>query len=252
VRCFRTVGSVLVFAGLIFAQAPGIAPDEDREVSWKKLVPNILDDQKHIWTFPLRIGRTQNWLPAMIVVGSTAALVVADPHISGYMRSHDTFADFNRALPGNVTTGGIIAAPVLLLGAGLLRHDKKMRDTALLAGEAIADVQIVQVVFKGATGRLRPSDVPNGNLSDSWNDRSGFNRFQSSFPSGHALSAFAVATVVAHRYRNHRWVPYTAYALATAVGFSRVTESAHFASDVFFGAALGYTVTRFTVLRHQE
>ena len=47
----------------------------------------------------------------------------------------------------------------------------------------------------------------------------------------------------------HRWVPYVAYGAAALVGFSRMTLSAHFPSDVFMGAALGYSISRFTVLR---
>ena len=72
---------------------------------------------------------------------------------------------------------------------------------------------------------------------------------QGGFPSGHTIAAFSVATVVARRYRNRKWVPYVAYGLAGAVGFSRVSLNAHFVSDVFAGAALGYSISRFAVLR---
>jgi membrane-associated phospholipid phosphatase len=39
------------------------------------------------------------------------------------------------------------------------------------------------------------------------------------------------------------------YGFATAVSLSRITTSAHFPSDVFLGAALGYGITRYQVLR---
>jgi membrane-associated phospholipid phosphatase len=58
-----------------------------------------------------------------------------------------------------------------------------------------------------------------------------------------------VATVVAMRYHRHRWVPWAVYGFAAAVGMSRVTELAHFPSDVFLGSALGYTITRYQTLR---
>ena len=64
------------------------------------------------------------------------------------------------------------------------------------------------------------------------------------------MTAFAVASVTSRRYPRHRWVPYVAYGLAGVVSFSRITTSSHFLSDVFFGAALGYTVGRFTVPVH--
>jgi membrane-associated phospholipid phosphatase len=57
--------------------------------------------------------------------------------------------------------------------------------------------------------------------------------------------------VVATRYKKHRWVPWVMYGAAGAISFSRVTNSAHFPSDVFLGAALGYTITRYQVLRPQ-
>jgi len=70
-----------------------------------------------------------------------------------------------------------------------------------------------------------------------------------SFPSGHALMSFSVATVFARRYRQHHWVPYVAYGLASVISFSRVTTGAHFPSDVFIGAALGYVIARYDVVR---
>lgn len=126
-----------------------------------------------------------------------------------------------------------------------------MKQTALFAGEAVADAEILTTVLKDATKRVRPAGFPaQANLWDSWFESSGsLFRGDGSFPSGHTIAAFSVATVIARRYRNHRWVPYVAYAAAALVGFSRLSLSAHFLSDVFMGAALGYSISRFTVLR---
>ena len=126
-----------------------------------------------------------------------------------------------------------------------------MRGTALLAGEAVGDVEILATALKDATKRVRPAAVPaNGNFSDTWfDDNSRLLRSNGSFPSGHSIAAFSVATVIARRYGNHRWVPYVAYGGAALIGFSRMSLSAHFASDVFMGGALGYTIARFAVLR---
>jgi membrane-associated phospholipid phosphatase len=99
--------------------------------------------------------------------------------------------------------------------------------------------------------RLRPSAVlATNNFSDTF-FRSKVSVFGkgSSFPSGHAAGIFSIATVVAERYRKYRWVPWIAYGLTGAISFSRVPILAHFPSDVFLGAALGYTITRFDVLR---
>ena len=126
-----------------------------------------------------------------------------------------------------------------------------MQRTALLAGEAVADAEILTTILKDATKRVRPAGIPaGGNFSDSWFESSGSRlRGNGSFPSGHTIAAFSVATVIARRYGNHRWVPYAAYGMAALVGFSRLSLSAHFLSDVFMGGALGYSISRFTVLR---
>jgi membrane-associated phospholipid phosphatase len=120
-----------------------------------------------------------------------------------------------------------------------------------ISGEMLVDAEIVTIIFKDATKRTRPAGFPaGGNLYDSWFDSKGsFLRGNGSFPSGHAIAAFAIATVVARRYRNHRWIPYIAYGAAALVGFSRLSLLAHFSSDVFMGAALGYSISRFVVLR---
>jgi hypothetical protein len=39
--------------------------------------------------------------------------------------------------------------------------------------------------------------------------------------------------------------------VAGTIGFSRITLQAHFPAEVFLGAALGYSISRFAVLRGQ-
>ncbi|HTI69988.1 MAG TPA: phosphatase PAP2 family protein [Candidatus Limnocylindria bacterium] len=174
-----------------------------------------------------------------------------DPTDASYFRRTPTFHSFDNVFSGNATIIGTIAAPSALYVAGLFRKDAKMQRTALFAGEAVANAEILTTVLKDATNRVRPSGIPaGGNFSDSWFENSGSRlRGRGGFPSGHTIAAFSVATVIARRYGNHRWVPYVAYGMAALVGFSRLSLSAHFLSDVFMGGALGYSISRFTVLR---
>ncbi len=239
------------------AQSPGPAspasppPIPDRDVSWKLLLPNLLSDQEKIWTFPGRLAQGHDWLATTAVLGTVAGLVTLDPIEGSYFRRTSTFQGFNNVFTGSATVIGTIAVPAGLYGIGLLRRDSKMQKTALLAGEAVADAEILTTVLKDAAKRVRPAGIPsNGNYWDTWfESRGSVLRGNGSFPSGHAIAAFSVATVIARRYGNHRWIPYAAYGMAAVVGFSRLTLSAHFTSDVFMGAALGYSISRFTVLR---
>jgi len=224
---------------------------DDLDVSWKTLPKRIARDQKDIWLFPLQLAKGHYWIPTLVVVGGTAGLIVADPHAMPYFRTHaGNWDDFNDAFDGPITTAEVAIVPATLLLVGGARHDPYATKTGLLAGEAYADSAIVDLAMKAITQRQRPSDVAAGApFNDTFFNR-GNSFFGSSFPSGHAVGAFSVATIVARRYGHHRWVPFVAYGAATAISLSRVTNRAHFPSDIFVGAVLGYSIARFEVLRH--
>lgn len=238
--------------------APNAAPGQTasqaasagRDVSERTIFPNILHDQKDLWLFPTKLSHENHWVPALVVTGVTAGLLAADSHNTPYFRRTQSFSGFDRAFSGSITNAEILIAPASFYVVGLFDKDAYTRKTGLLAAEALADVTVLDLVMKGVTRRLRPSDIPPyGNFSDTFFKKNA-SPFSSSFPSGHSISAFAVATVIAGRYgKRHRWVPYVAYGVAGVIGFSRVTNQAHFPADVFLGAALGYAVAQFDVLR---
>ena len=233
------------------APKPDMPAAKERDVSWRTLPQNFLQDQKEIWLFPTQLAKGRHWLPVVGVAGATAILIASDPHDAPYFRRTGSFQGFNDVFSGRITGAGIALVPVAFLVGGHLRKDSYAEKTALLAGEAYANGAVMEIALKMATRRLRPSDIPpGGNFSDTFfESHRSVTGISSSFPSGHTTAAFAVATVFAHRYRQHRWVPWVAYGAAAAVGFSRVTLQSHFPSDVFLGAALGYSISRFVVLR---
>lgn len=237
------------------SQVPAASSSSDspsaRETSWRTLPGDFLHDQKDIWLFPFQLAKGQHWLPTLAITGGTTGLIFADPHVMPFFRDHARgLDDLNDTFDAPITSAEVAAVPVSLMVAGYLRHDSYAVTTSLLAAEAYADSAVVDLAMKAVTRRKRPSDVPPG---ASFNDTffsGGKSPFHgSSFPSGHAAGVFSVATVVATRYQKHRWVPWVMYSFATVISFSRITANAHFPSDVFLGAALGYTITRFEVMR---
>ena len=230
---------------------PPSASGAGRTVSWPELVPNILSDQKQIWTFPAHLTHHRNWVPALAVLAVTAGLIASDPWTDKPFHTTTAFHGFNSVFSSTATTVGTIAFPVAWYGIGWLAKDSYATQTALFVGEAVADSEVVATVIKTATRRERPLYFGGSNVSDSWFEGpGGVGVGHGGFPSGHAIAAFSVATVMSRRYgKNHRWVPYLAYGLAATVGFSRVTTLNHFPSDVFLSAALGYSISRFAVLR---
>ena len=155
---FLTLTLPLRMAG----QTPPLPADAERPVTLKQLFPNILHDQEQIWSFPARLGHTRTLIPTAAVLSVGAGLVALDPQDAPYFRRTTSFDGFNRAFSGSNTSYGIIAAPASLFVVGLLRKDSKMQKTALLAGEAIADSEILTTVFKDSFRRVRPIAVPAG------------------------------------------------------------------------------------------
>ncbi|MGD0500532.1 MAG: phosphatase PAP2 family protein [Bryobacteraceae bacterium] len=234
------------------APAPQAAPvSASRDVSWARLLPNLASDQKRIWLFPTKVARGRHLLPTLAVLGAAAILIETDAHSAPYFRGTTSFGQFNSIFTSKATEVGTFVAPVTLYAAGWIAKDSYARHTALLAGEAVGDSEILAAVMKDIDRRSRPATYPpHVTMSGSWfNSPGSWLRGRGSFPSGHAIAALSVATVIARRYPRQRWVPYVAYGLAGLVSFSRLTLSAHFPSDVFMGAALGYSISRYAVLR---
>src|ERR1700730_2469796 len=135
-------------------------PPAEREVSWRSLPGDFLHDQKDR-AVP---GSTGEWAPLATyssITGVTAGLIVADPHVMPYFRSHaGRLDDLNDTFDAPITTAEVIALPASLMVAGYVRHDQYAVSTALLAGDAYADSAIVDLGVKAVTRRRRPSDVP--------------------------------------------------------------------------------------------
>jgi membrane-associated phospholipid phosphatase len=224
-----------------------------REATWRSLPGDFLHDQKDLWMFPWQLAKGHHWVPTLLILGPTVGLIYADQKDAPYFRNHQAnWDDVNDVFDPLITTGEVIALPAGLMSAGYIRHDDREVNTALLAAEAYGDSLIINLAMKAVTRRLRPSDVPiGGDFSDTFFKGSKSPLKGSSFPSGHATAVWSVATVVAERYR-HRgkpWIPVLCYTLATAISFSRITESAHFPSDVWLGSALGYTIAKYQTLK---
>jgi membrane-associated phospholipid phosphatase len=214
---------------------------------------NFLHDQKDMWMFPLDLAKGHHWLPASFITGGTAVFLATDAQTMPHFRQTTDFHDFNRLLGTTATGAAIAVVPAVFYGVSLLRHDSYDQGSALFAGEAVADGAILMAVMKAIARRQRPTELPvaGPNNDTFFHSNASFFGKGKSFPSDHALMAFSVATVFARRYREHRWVPYLAYAAASAIAFSRVTTGSHFPADVFVGAALGFVIARYDVLHGQ-
>jgi membrane-associated phospholipid phosphatase len=115
---------------------------------------------------------------------------------------------------------------------------RRLPTTAVLASGAAAVAEGLTVVLKHFTERARPP------LSDPAIQALVSLPDSTSFPSGHAATAFAAATVVGLLHPRSR-VPLLALALMVAL--SRVYLGVHFWSDVLVGSLLGVAIGLATV-----
>ena len=244
----------IILSGFIFsaavsvpAQTPSASPSPTPTSSSSptlesKFFKNILRDQKAIWTSPFHLrGSDARWL-APLGLG-TAALIATD------RRTGDEIGEFHRQLnvsryvsyAGSGYGVGSVALTFYLVGRA--KHDDRARETGLLGAEALIDSAIVVTVLKEITQRRRPLAAKG---------RSDFFDGGSSFPSGHAIESWALATVIANEYHDHPLVQVSAYGIATAVSLSRFTGRKHYLSDVLVGSAMGYGIGRYVYRAHHQ
>ena len=206
----------------------------------RKLFRNILLDQKDIWTSPFRMhSNDAKWWLATGAVA--AALIGTDKRsISMFENSKGQVAWGNRLsrIGASYTLIPLVAG---FYGYGAWRDDPKAREVGVLGAEALLDSLITVQVLKSVVRRNRPDDT---NPAKFWGGGT-------SFPSGHSMEGWALASVIGHEYgRKNKAVPIIAYSLASAVSLSRFAAQRHFASDIFVGGTMGWFIGRYVYQNH--
>jgi membrane-associated phospholipid phosphatase len=194
----------------------------------------VRQDQAEIWMSPIHTAKSDiKWWA--IFGGATAALVATDrwtvkqlPNSSSQVSVSNWGSRFGSAyslIP--------VSAGFYLIGSK--RHDERFRETGLIAFETLIDANLTGEAIKLIANRARPTESDGkGHFQDSPNGR-----WNSSFPSGHAVNTWALASVIAHEYPKPL-VKVVVYGLASTVVIARVGARRHFPGDVMAGASLGW------------
>jgi membrane-associated phospholipid phosphatase len=140
----------------------------------------------------------------------------------------------------------ILPSVALTYAFGSVIDDCRLKNLSLAALQSFVYAEVASAGLKVLTCRIRPSEAnsqqPTTN-SQTW--LGPFKSFEStSFPSGHAMRSFALATTVAGFYPDKKWIGIVSYSLATMTSVGRVISKEHWTSDVIVGAALGYFIGR--------
>jgi membrane-associated phospholipid phosphatase len=198
----------------------------DHEGLVMRSVRRTLEDQKELYLTPFKPA---NFKWDALELGGTAALLASDRHIEKHIgTAHYTFyqATSDVAIAGLGTTLGVVWI------WGIKGDHPHAKETGVLELETLVNTFLIYTPMQLLAARQRP-DEGNGN-GDFWKHHN----INTSFPGGHAMFTFAMATVVSHEYPQ-KWVQALAYSAATIVTVTRFMARDHWSSDMFVGAALG-------------
>ena len=243
-RRFATVSLTVAALSLplgrpVFAQEPAVPSDEAPTIGsdLSRFLPKDdleRDGRRTLGAFPRNLGRSfvgvfsQESLAPLLIGGlATVSALPFDGH------SQSTLVGKADDLSAAASTAGglkfMLPATVGLFAAGRLTSGGPFRAFTYDATQALIVNGVYTELFKKAAKRTRPDGSDN-----------------LSFPSGHASTAFAWATVAQSHYGWKVGVP--SYLAASAIGFSRISNNKHHLSDVLAGATIGYITGR-TVVR---
>lgn len=217
-------------------------------------------------TAPFKFKKKE-WLITGATIGITATLLHFDNDIDKWATVQKQKHNWVNKSSPVITQFGDIYSYSSIVAAGLISaafNKPKGVQTSLLATEALITSGAWVQLIKHFTGREDPSasyiysKVPGGKW---WGPFAQYDQdvpvYKSTssfdaFPSGHTAAAFSIATVFASQYSDTKVIPIISYSMATLVGVSRLTEHAHWASDVFVGGLIGYICGKQVVNRYNK
>jgi membrane-associated phospholipid phosphatase len=203
----------------------------------------VLGDTGSVLTAPARWD-FDDWVEAASAVSAVAGTAAFDKTIRAHVQAGRTAGEdkFMKQWQefGNYYAFGALAA---FDAWGEIGGDVTAKNTAMdgIAASIIAG-GLITPALKVVVGRERPSTTTSTFRFKPFSTNS-------SFPSGHATEAFAVAAAIAENYPTP-WVECLAYGTAGLVGYARIEQNAHFASDVVAGSLIGWFVGRAVVHRN--
>ena len=176
----------------------------------------------------------------LVSVDEDIRSLVRDNRSSGTKEAAAVFDHFGDGAVLTALMAGVYAT-------GLIADNPGWRRTALLGFESYIVSGVFTAGIKTLVGRSRPL-AEEGHLR--FRPFSTASR-RTSFPSGHTSAAWAVAAAVADG-SDSPVIDVICYSTAAMVSLARIHNDKHWASDVFFGAVLGYASAKMICRRNRE
>lgn len=199
----------------------------------KRSLVRIGQDQKNLYRGPFE-AHNLKW-DALILVG-TGAFLAADRRIENNV-SHSNFSTYQAI--SDTALGGLAGSLAAIYLYGAKPEHNHARETGELELETLINTFLVYAPMQLIAGRQRPDE--GNNHGDFFKHRA----LNTSFPGGHAMFTWAMASVLADEYPKP-WARTLSYGAAFTVTFARFMARDHWSSDMFVGTALGLAIAERT------
>jgi hypothetical protein len=231
-----------VFVSPLSAQSQPVQPSgksADEEFLSRGWARQLMKDQKSILTSPVRIRPSDaKWLAPL--AGLTAVALIRDDEISRHFDTKTSLKDSSESF-SRAAGYGTYGVPAAFLVLGHLSGNPRIETTGKRGLQALLYSELAVQGLKLVSNRARPDEGGDGGF---WNGGN-------SFPSGHAVRAWAFAKVLSDEYSDKKLLQVGAYGVAAAVSLTRLTSQRHYGSDVVVGSAIGYLIGK-VVMRHHS
>ncbi len=181
---------------------------------------------------------SQLWVCAAVLAGCGVAALALDVPLADWVRQGNCPSAVGKLASLSEAFGHGLGVAMIVAILAVLDPWHRYAIPRILA--AALGSGLLANVLKLCVARVRPHhfDLQGSGLESfaDWFPLLRNSSWEQSFPSSHTATAAGLAIVLACYYPRGRWLfP----ALAVMVGAQRVLEQAHFASDAFWGAAVG-------------
>jgi hypothetical protein len=199
----------------------------------KRSIKKIGADQKRLYLAPFEAHNIK-W--DLITLVGTGAFLAADRHIENNI-SHSNFSTYQAI--SNTALGGLAGSLAAVYIYGFKTEHHHARETGEIELETLINTFLIYTPMQLIFARQRPDE---GNNHGDFFKHHAIN---TSFPGGHAMFTWAMASVLADEYPKP-WARVLSYGAAFTVTFSRFMARDHWSSDMFIGTALGLAIAENT------
>jgi hypothetical protein len=213
--------------------APDTSSSKSQPGLVKRSAKRIGEDQKRLYLAPFEPHNIK-W-DALVLVG-TGAFIAADRHIENNI-PHSNFTTYQTI--SDVAIAGLAGSLVGIYAYGFKDDHRHAKETGDIELETLVNTFLIYTPMQLILGRQRP-DEGNGQ-----GDFFKHHAVNTSFPGGHAMFSWAMASVLADEYPKP-WARVLSYGGAFTVTFTRFMARDHWSSDMFIGTALGIAIAENT------